>query len=77
MIVVVYDPAMDAENVQETLTVPPDGIVALEGQEIVTPEGAAALKFTTPANPWRLVSVTVPVADEPALTETLDGVDTL
>jgi len=48
------------------VAVPPDGTLALAGHDAVTPVGAETLRFTVPVNPWRLVRVTVPLAEEPA-----------
>jgi hypothetical protein len=58
-------PGDEDENVQEGVAAPPDGTLALEGQDTVTPGGTETLRLTVPENPKRLESVIVPLVEVP------------
>ncbi len=70
LIFVTYEPADDEENEHDPVTVPLEGRVRLAGQDAERPEGAETARLTGPESPKRLVRVTVPVAEEPALIAT-------
>ena len=58
---------------QEIVLVEPGVKLVLDGHETETADGEETLMLTVPEKLKRLVKVTVPVAEDPVLNETLDA----
>jgi len=71
--VAAYVPGDVAVNVQDAVDVPPAERVALEEHDAVRSGGVDTLRVTGPASPERLVRLTVPLPDDPAVNETEDA----
>jgi len=63
-------PADDKENEHDPVTLPPEGRTRLAAHDADTPDIGEIARLTGPDRPERLVKVTVPVADDPALNVT-------
>ena len=71
--VAAYVPGDVAANVQDAVDVPPAERVALEEHDAMRSGGVDTLRVTGPASPERLVRLTVPLPDDPAVNETEDA----
>jgi len=71
--VAAYVPGDVAANVQDAVEVPPAERVALEEHDAMRSGGVDTLRVTGPASPERLVRLTVPLPDDPAVNETEDA----